>query len=173
MIWFTADWHLNHKAIIGYAKRPFKGTDEMNAALIGMYQSLVKPEDTVYFLGDFALYTSPFEMDLILRSLPGTKILIMGNHDRYTRKKFIECGFAEATRWEVFNDGEFILVHDPAPACGGDPKQRWLVGHVHGMFKKMNNALNVGVDVWDYKLVSLDQVRREFNGDQTVCGPTH
>ena len=52
--WFSADFHLNHKNILRYTNRPFKNINEMNYVLIKNWNSRVKPEDTVFFLGDFA-----------------------------------------------------------------------------------------------------------------------
>ena len=56
MIFFTSDTHFNHKAIISYCSRPFESVEEMNDRLIDNWNQVVKPNDTVYHLGDFALY---------------------------------------------------------------------------------------------------------------------
>lgn len=165
MIWFTSDWHLNHRRIIEYCGRPFTTADDMNTTLIKNLNADVSPGDLVYHLGDFALYTSPLEIQMWLERMHGDHVLITGNHDRLTRKKYMEAGFVECLRWEVFNDGEFNLIHDPAAAghvAGSDPMQRWICGHVHHLFKRNRNALNVGVDVWGYKPVSIETVRKEF-----------
>lgn len=54
MDFLTSDTHLGHKNIITYCHRPFKDTYLMNKAITENWNSVVKPEDTVYHLGDFA-----------------------------------------------------------------------------------------------------------------------
>ena len=51
--WFTADLHLGHFNIIKYTGRPFKSLKEMNETLIRNWNARVKPEDTVFNVGDF------------------------------------------------------------------------------------------------------------------------
>ena len=46
------------------------------------------------------------------------------------------------------------MVHDPAESQVRRDRV-FLVGHVHDLFKICKNAINVGVDVWDYRPVSL------------------
>ena len=53
MIYFISDTHFGHKNIVSYCKRPFIDTHEMNKTIIDNINSVVKPSDTLYFLGDF------------------------------------------------------------------------------------------------------------------------
>ena len=78
MIFFTSDTHFNHKAIISYCSRPFESVEEMNDRLIDNWNQVVKPSDTVYHLGDFALYCNDIEQ--IRKKLNGKINLIQGNH---------------------------------------------------------------------------------------------
>ena len=52
---FTSDTHFGHENIIKYCNRPFTSTEEMDKALISNWNKVVKPEDTVFHLGDFAV----------------------------------------------------------------------------------------------------------------------
>lgn len=54
-VWFTSDFHLGHSNIIRFCKRPFANAHEMNEAIVERMNSCVKPNDTLYFLGDFCL----------------------------------------------------------------------------------------------------------------------
>ena len=54
-IWFTSDTHFSHCNIIKYCNRPFKDVDEMNKILIQNWNNVVRPDDIVWHLGDFAL----------------------------------------------------------------------------------------------------------------------
>jgi calcineurin-like phosphoesterase family protein len=54
-IFFTSDHHFGHHNIISHANRPFASTDEMNAVMIECWNERVKPNDTVFHLGDLTL----------------------------------------------------------------------------------------------------------------------
>lgn len=88
---FTSDWHINHENSIKFDKRPFKDTIEMHKALIKNYNKQVPENGICYFLGDIA--TGPTEIvNSVISRLNGTKVLIVGNHDRaYT--SMYNCGF--------------------------------------------------------------------------------
>lgn len=79
--WFTSDTHFGHARIIELSNRRFGSVDEMNEALVDNWNSVVKPEDTVYHLGDFNL--GKFDESIEYAGLlNGHKILVTGNHDR-------------------------------------------------------------------------------------------
>ena len=52
MIYFTADHHFGHANIIRHCNRPFQNVEEMDMALLSNWNASVKPQDTVYILGD-------------------------------------------------------------------------------------------------------------------------
>lgn len=82
--WVISDTHFGHDKIITYDKRPFKTGKEMDEAMIKNWNSVVKPNDTIYHLGDFAFHTEDAVCN-ILERLNGNKILILGNHDKVMR----------------------------------------------------------------------------------------
>ncbi|MFH1797956.1 MAG: hypothetical protein ABH844_01235 [Candidatus Omnitrophota bacterium] len=51
--WWISDYHFSHANIIRYSNRPFETVEEMNEVIIRKHNERVKPEDTVFFLGDF------------------------------------------------------------------------------------------------------------------------
>ena len=55
MVWFTADFHLGHTNIIRYCGRPFASASEMDEEILARVNECVKPEDELYFLGDFCI----------------------------------------------------------------------------------------------------------------------
>ncbi len=83
-IWFTSDTHYYHSNIIKYCNRPYKDVEEMNEALIRNFNAVVRPEDTVYHLGDFG-FSHVDKLKYILSRLNGNKVLIYGNHDKVIR----------------------------------------------------------------------------------------
>lgn len=86
--YFAADHHFYHSNILNFIKkdgvtklRNFESVDHMNAHMIAQHNSVVKPSDTVYFLGDFMLSSSADKLLEIVTRMNGRKILIKGNHD--------------------------------------------------------------------------------------------
>ena len=51
-IFFTADTHFGHGAVLRYCSRPFASASEMDEALFANWSACVGPKDTVYHLGD-------------------------------------------------------------------------------------------------------------------------
>lgn len=143
---YTSDSHYGHTNILRYCNRPYKNTHEMNRALIDNWNGVVKPEDTVYHLGDVAMGNRTV-LELV-KELNGHKILIKGNHDRSLNvmKEYFD---------EVYNELEIILNSRPVilkhkPIIGYFKQWRQVAGHVHTRWQSRGRILNVGVDVWNY-----------------------
>jgi len=82
-VWFTADQHFGHARLLELSAArgaTFPTVAEMNARLIGNWNSVVRPDDTVWVLGDVDMHGKDATLALI-DQLVGTKILISGNHD--------------------------------------------------------------------------------------------
>ncbi len=160
-VWFTSDTHFGHKNIIGYCNRPFEDAEEMTEVLIANWNERVKPQDTVYHLGDFAYTKKTSQINEIVRRLNGHKYLIFGNHDKKDVKRaegFVWMGDYKRIR---VNEKRIILFHYAMRTWHGSHRGSWqLYGHSHGSlpldYKTM--AIDVGVDVWDYAPISFEQV---------------
>lgn len=155
--WFTSDTHFKHNNIIEYCKRPFKDTNHMNEAMIRNWNERVKPNDQVFFLGDFCL-GNPNEL---LERLSGNKVFIQGNHDYgKSLNPRIKNIVVEVGRKEAY------LVHNPLDA---NPEAEInLVGHVHEKWKVKRLSpesvmINVGVDVWNYRPISTQEILKEYD----------
>jgi calcineurin-like phosphoesterase family protein len=164
-IWFTSDTHFNHPNIIEHSARPFADLADMESVIISNWNTLVKPGDTVYHLGDFALSWGKKHydrIDSILARLNGQKWLIAGNHDRDEVRK--------NPRWVAVKDYHEIKVD-----LGGKHKQRivmshyamrvwnqmhrgaWMLhGHSHGNLTDVGGkTLDVGVDLHGFAPITL------------------
>ena len=131
--WFTSDTHFGHKNILEYEKdaRPFDTIEAMNEKIIENWNSVVKPKDIIYHLGDFAFGKHNI---LLAKRLNGKKRLVMGNHDTYPSSLYLEyfdklygCVF-----WE-----RCILSHMPVHPNGLG--SRWMLnihGHLHSKVVK-------------------------------------
>lgn len=164
-IWFTADQHFGHENIIAYAKRPFKNIKEHDAEIIERHNAVVKPGDVVFMLGDFTMAGHRYhdKVTKMVKKLHGKKVLILGNHDRFYPKQYLTMGFQEVHT--ALGYKEFYMIHDACMRVTERFKSvKILCGHIHQCWKSANNALNIGVDVWNYTPVSLEKVRSCFEG---------
>lgn len=77
-----SDLHFSHKNILKFnpETRQFRDVDHMNESIISEWNTKVKPDDTIYHLGDFAFAGNTKKRE-ILDQLNGKKIFILGNHD--------------------------------------------------------------------------------------------
>ena len=80
---YISDTHFGHRNVINFDRRPFADIEQMNRALIALWNDRVQPDDDVWILGDFC-YRSEREPEWYLRQLKGHKHLIVGNHDNVT-----------------------------------------------------------------------------------------
>ena len=130
--WFISDTHFSHTNIIRYTGRPFQSVNEMDKRLIENWNSLVEPQDIVFFLGDFGLGATDFLTSLCAR-LHGNKICIRDNHDG-TPAKMHTIGFMLALESAFIKIGrhQVELIHIPSQPA---PSHFQLHGHVHVLRK--------------------------------------
>ena len=172
MFFVTSDTHFGHANIIKYCNRPFSNTHEMNERLIANWNDVVSPGDVIYHLGDFG-----FGLGVIRKIIPklnGRIKFIWGNHDRDIQKA-VKNGI-----WDISPDKFEILGHYHEMKYSGChfclfhyPISEWnrchhgsihLCGHSHGSNRMSNpkttvvRKLDIGVDCWSFKPVSLDDV---------------
>ena len=169
MIYYTADSHFGHFNIIHLCNRPFKDITEMDEALIDNWNSIVSADDIVYILGDF-VFRSAKHANYYIERLNGTKHLILGNHDnRWIKNCDLQKHFVSVSYYLEIKDGEkrITLSHYPMLSWNGSARGALHVhGHIHNnreglvfeTLKKMDNALNAGVDINGYKPVTLDEL---------------
>ena len=114
-IFFTADLHLGHANIIKHCGRPFSTVEEMDEHLISAWNAYVRPNDTVYILGDL-IFRNTVSPDSYLSRLRGKKHLILGNHDKdWVKKADMPKHFISVERFAEISDGrhKFTLCHYP------------------------------------------------------------
>ena len=80
-VYFTADNHFGHSGARSLYRRPFASVAEMDQTMIDRWNSVVKPEDEIWHLGDFAVRQSAERVDSLLDMLYGSKHLVAGNND--------------------------------------------------------------------------------------------
>ena len=172
MVYITADYHLNHFNIIKHCNRPFQDLEQMNRTIINNHNACVKPEDTVFFLGDFCFgriwdYLNQFN---------GKFIFVEGNHDKRTSKLPYHMKAVILYR----NGKQIYLTHSPNNLPYG--YDLYFAGHIHNKwkFKEMkaignenNNYVdvcNVGVDVWEFFPITLEKLFEEYYRWKNIGG---
>lgn len=150
----------------------------MNSMMETNWNAVVKPEDKVFYLGDFAMHPS-----IVLEVLPklnGSKILIAGNHDKCHGgsekwiEHYMEAGFASIqNQMNLEIAGKEVLLHHfPYRSEKAEPDQKhynfrpidkggWLIhGHVHQRWKMLKKQINVSVDPWNFKPVNINEIAK-------------
>ena len=109
--WIITDTHFGHDRMVEYCNRP----KNFNELIIRHWRKMIHPRDLVYHLGDVGWANRNQLFDL-MKSLPGTKILIKGNHDREKTDWYLNHGFAAVldfaaveTRTNMWENGEYFL----------------------------------------------------------------
>jgi len=162
MVYFTADFHFGHENIIQYCDRPFKNAAKMDEWMTRGYNEVVKPEDTVYILGDFTLcgVEATERVGKWVKKLNGRKHLILGNHDRLKPFVYVDLGFCSVHTGLDWPRSNLALIHDPAVKVALPKERRVLCGHVHTLFQCLEGVVNVGVDKWFFRPVSIPEIEK-------------
>jgi calcineurin-like phosphoesterase family protein len=80
-IFFTSDLHIGHANSIIFDKRPYRDLDHMHSELIKNFNKQVPVDGVTYFLGDVVTHSATLTKTII-DQMNGTKILVVGNHDK-------------------------------------------------------------------------------------------
>lgn len=169
MIYYTADLHFGHDVNIGKSARPFLTVDDMEVIFVDRWNAVVQPEDTVYIVGDF-MSRSRKTADYYLQQLNGKKHLVIGNHDRPWMKYCdLDRYFESVGEFaETYDSGKrIVMCHFPMVEWWGSKRGSILVyGHVHNrkenptfqILRKLKRAYNAGVDINNFRPVTLEQL---------------
>lgn len=175
-IWVISDTHFNHANILkfvdsssGQLIRPgFSSVQEMDEYMIYQWNSVVKPGDKVYHLGDVVLgNTSEDWMKTNWPKLHGSKRLIVGNHDNI--KMLAKGGFfAKVQMWRMFSEFGLLLTHVPVHPSNlrvlvaeGDVKKTFLNlhGHIHQNPSPEGPYRNMSVEAINYTPVNIEELK--------------
>lgn len=161
------DTHFSHSRIIthfGFRPKNF------NQLIINNWKNTVKNEDIIFHLGDVT-WGSQEELKNIMNDLPGTKILIKGNHDRnHSNNWFIKAGFSAVL--EKAQISGIILSHMPS-LMHKEEIERDIInifGHFHdnspdrweGRFKERitDNHYLLSLEEVNYTPISIENAKK-------------
>lgn len=160
-LWFISDTHFSHANMLKFTqpdgsrvRSEFSTVEEMDAAMIERWNSVVKPKDKIYHLGDVGFNRN--QLDRILPRLHGHKRLILGNHDTFDMRFYTQHFDKILTSWRGLGHG---IIFSHYPLLLGNSDTRMLVnahGHIHRNHIDNVRYINLSVEVIDYTPVSAD-----------------
>ena len=146
---FASDHHFDHDNILKFTNydgspvRTFDSVEHMNEHMIQQHNSVVKPGDTCWFGGDVAIKRLGLRH---VARLNGRKRLILGNHDIFKNKDYLNAGFEDLHSFRRFKNAaggsSFVFTHIPVHS---DSLGRWGVnvhGHTHGNCVKLPRGVD-------------------------------
>lgn len=177
---FASDHHLGHQGIINFVRsdgvtkvREFPDVDTMNEYIIAQHNKVVGPKDTIWFLGDVVINRRYLKL---IERFNGRKRLVLGNHDVFKNKDFLNAGFEDLHSFRKF-DG-FVTTH--IPVHRESLRASWVKnvhGHLHTNRVMKPNPKHGKSEVIDedyycvcveqlddYTPVSLEDLRIKLNG---------
>jgi calcineurin-like phosphoesterase family protein len=179
---FASDHHFGHANILTFTNyngtpvRTFNSVEDMDEHMIAMHNDTVKPSDTCWFGGDVAINRRFLKH---VQRLNGRKRLVLGNHDIFSNKDYINAGFEDLHAFRKFDD--FVLTH--IPVHPDNLTTRWNVnvhGHTHGNSMRLPRGINaktgqilysdkldprfvcVCVEQINYTPISIEDLRAKF-----------
>ena len=145
-IYFTSDWHLNHANSLMFDNRPFNDMDHMATSLIKRFNASVREEDVCYFLGDMGFG----DIKAVMDKLNGTKILILGNHDKKQQAMLCQGFDAVLNNASLYIQGEHVTLshcplrglfrEDTTDMRGHDGTENWHNEHKNSKFSVENQG---------------------------------
>lgn len=183
-VFFTADTHFGDEKVLRLSSRPFSSVKEMDDELIKRWNETVPEDGIVFHLGDFGFGKYKYSMvHKLIRSLHGTKYLILGNHDQQCICRGHASRFESVSQQMNVNiAGQRIFLNHCPLLCFPDEAKKnvWqLFGHVHSgpnargddiprLKYLLPRQYDVGVDNNDYRPVSFNQLREYFNEEDEL-----
>jgi len=161
-LFFISDTHFGHANILNFLKldgtklRDFSSVEEMDEHIIDRWNSVVRPQDHCYHLGDVAMKRR--DIGTVSRC-NGHKRLVRGNHDVYKTKDYLSC-FDEIYGIRVLDN--IIFTHIPIhPENMGRFKAN-AHGHIHANPSPEGNYINLSVEAIDYTPIALEDLKKRM-----------
>lgn len=159
-VFFTADTHFGHAGALSLYRRPFASVAAMDAGMAARWNGAVRPEDDVWHLGDFALRLPLPAVAALLAGLNGRKHLVIGNNDPPAVAALPAWHSVQAYAELTVEDTRLVLCHYAFRTWNGMGRGAFnLHGHSHGRLKPQTRQIDVGVDVWDFRPVTVAELR--------------
>lgn len=156
--WVVSDTHFGHENIIKYASRPFADAKEMDRFMIEAWNERVKPQDSIYHLGDVTMLRDGPGVGLMryMSCLNGHKRLLLGNHDHFKMKHYMEWFEEIWGTWRI--ERRVILSHIPIHPLSLPKGVVNVHGHIHEQPSFGDKWVNVCVEQTGYAPIAWEDV---------------
>lgn len=179
-IWLISDTHFFHENILKFKDSDgelirgsrFSSVEEMNECMLDNWNSVVKPGDKVYHLGDVMMGAKE-DFLKFWPKLHGSKRLIVGNHDdiKWMAQKEL---FAKIQMWRMFPELGLLLTHVPVHQQSlfrfpsKDKPEEWndepeyllnVHGHIHQNPSPPGPYRCVCVEQINYTPINIEELR--------------
>ena len=156
--WIWSDLHLGDPSVISVFGRPFIEVGAMNAFLLGEWRDRVQAGHTIICLGD-VLHEDVWRNESLMneiRSCPGDRILVLGNHDGNAHGLRLLGFTVQHTLALCATDPPLALSHEPLRQV---PLGAICVhGHLHEGTEPTVRHINLTVEQTLYGPVRLARV---------------
>lgn len=162
--WLISDTHFGHENMYKFVsgdgvtrvRERWTSPEDADRYMVQRWADLVKPEDHIYHLGDVAINFPPWIR--VLKSLPGHKRLILGNHDKAKMRQYEEAGFKKIMASRIWDRKIVILSHIPVHHDSLFKIKANIHGHIHERTLRDPRYVNVSVEQTGYEPVLLEEV---------------
>lgn len=166
-IWVGSDWHL-WNTNNNYA-HPYRSETDIKQFIDKIDTLPIQKDDLVLFLGDFAdiLDPDPYKIQWILDKIPGTKIMVYGNHDIEDMSFWLTAGFDGVA--DMVTIHHMIFTHFPIHV--GEEYINFH-GHLHTEKFSQLDARWVNVYNPDMPFTRLDDVLEKIQYNNHIATHT-
>jgi len=154
-VFLVSDTHFGHMGMCKFMRndgvtklRPWTDPQEMDEAMVKIWNERVRPNDKVYHLGDVVINKKAL---VTLSRLNGDKVLIKGNHDIFKMEDYTQY-FRDVRGYHVMNG--MILSHVPV-----HPESLYRFGtNIHGHLHANRVMKPRGVDAKTGEILYSDEI---------------
>ena len=169
----VSDTHFGHEGVCRFLRddgsklRPWDLAEEMDEAMVKLWNETVKPTDKVYHLGDVIINRKALK---ILHRLNGDKVLIKGNHDIFKLEDYTPH-FRDIRSYHIL-DGLW-MSHVPMHPESITKFKCNVHGHLHYRRVLLNDQIdpryfNASVECIDFKPIELSELQNRINQEQEL-----
>ena len=165
--YITSDTWFGRPQILQIANRKFNDVDEMNAALIKNWNKVVKKNDIVFHLGNFAW--DPQTARKVLKKLNGQIYFMIGSADEAFLDVAHEFDHVTILEDQILELPQFdsIICHYPLEVWNGkDSGTIHFHGHTvfsHKTDLSKSHRVNACTDFWNYTPVNYLTIKDFLN----------
>ena len=161
--WIWSDLHLDHAEAVWCFNRPFRTSQAMCRALVEAWRESVEESERIICLGDVTVGAASQGIDKALASVPGARVLVVGNHEFPSGGAGVKDYGFEAVYPTVVceTDPPLLLTHEPLDVVPVGAVN--VHGHLHGTTARevascSRYHLNVNVELTAFRPVRLSEL---------------